>query len=141
MPLHRSLCVVVFKTKGSKDQKFKNLLKPSLPLSFSTQPSSPQLGPSSLPQPTPSLPPFYFFLHPQPRRPLGLSSSARPNSFHRPNSPSPSFTLADGWGCRMDLPGPTTSVGTRTDYSVGPWDYPACTTRHLKAWSTRTTQE
>jgi hypothetical protein len=24
--------------------------------------------------------------------------------------------------CRMDLPGPTTSVGTRTDYSVGPWD-------------------
>jgi hypothetical protein len=26
----------------------------------------------------------------------------------------------------MDLPGPTTSVGTRTDYSVGPWDYPAC---------------
>jgi hypothetical protein len=31
----------------------------------------------------------------------------------------------------MDLPGPTTSVGTRTDYSVGPWDYPACAT--LKA--------
>jgi hypothetical protein len=43
--------------------------------------------------------------------------------------------------CRMDLPGPTTSVGTRTDYSVGSWDYPACATRHLKAWSTRTTQE
>jgi hypothetical protein len=43
--------------------------------------------------------------------------------------------------CRMDLLGPTTSVGTRTDYSVGPWDYPACATRHLKAWSTRTTQE
>jgi hypothetical protein len=43
--------------------------------------------------------------------------------------------------CRMDLPGPTTPVGTRTDYSVGPWDYPACATRHLKAWSTRTTQE
>jgi hypothetical protein len=41
----------------------------------------------------------------------------------------------------MDLPRPTTSVGTRTDYSVGPWDYPACATRHLKAWSTRTTQE
>jgi hypothetical protein len=36
-------------------------------------------------------------------------------------------------GCRMDLPGPTTSVGTRTDYSVGPWDYPACATRHLMA--------
>jgi hypothetical protein len=43
--------------------------------------------------------------------------------------------------CRMDLPGPATSVGTRTDYSVGPWDYPACAARHLKAWSTRTTQE
>jgi hypothetical protein len=35
--------------------------------------------------------------------------------------------------CRMDLPGPTTSMGTRTDYSVGPWDYPACATRHLMA--------
>jgi hypothetical protein len=43
--------------------------------------------------------------------------------------------------CRMDLPGPTTSVGTRTDYSVGPWDYPACATRHLKTWSTRTAEE
>jgi hypothetical protein len=43
--------------------------------------------------------------------------------------------------CRMDLPGPTTSVGTRTDYSVGPWDYPACATWHLMAWSTRTTEE
>jgi hypothetical protein len=41
--------------------------------------------------------------------------------------------------CRMDLPGPTTSVGARTDYSVGPWDYPACATWHLMAWSTRTT--
>jgi hypothetical protein len=44
-------------------------------------------------------------------------------------------------GCRMDLPRPTTSVGTRTDYSVGPWDYPACATRHLMAWSTGTTEE
>jgi hypothetical protein len=35
--------------------------------------------------------------------------------------------------CRMDLPGPTTSVGTKTDYSVGPWDYSACATRHLMA--------
>jgi hypothetical protein len=35
--------------------------------------------------------------------------------------------------CHMDLPGPTTSVGTRTGYSVGPWDYPACATRHLMA--------
>jgi hypothetical protein len=43
--------------------------------------------------------------------------------------------------CRMDLPGPTTSVGTKTDYSVDLWDYPACATRHLMAWSTRTTEE
>jgi hypothetical protein len=35
--------------------------------------------------------------------------------------------------CCMDLPGPTTSVRTRIDYSVGPWDYPACATRHLMA--------
>jgi hypothetical protein len=35
--------------------------------------------------------------------------------------------------CRMDLSGPTTSVGTKTDYSVGPWDYPACATRRLMA--------
>jgi hypothetical protein len=35
--------------------------------------------------------------------------------------------------CRMDLPGPTTSVGTRTNYSVGPWDYLACAARHLMA--------
>jgi hypothetical protein len=41
----------------------------------------------------------------------------------------------------MDHPGPATSVGTRTDYSVGPWDYPACATRHLMAWGTRTTEE
>jgi hypothetical protein len=31
--------------------------------------------------------------------------------------------------------------GYQTDYSVGPWDYPACATRHLMAWSTRTTEE
>jgi hypothetical protein len=43
--------------------------------------------------------------------------------------------------CRMELPGPTTSVGTRTDYSVGPWDYSACATRHLMAWGARTTVE
>jgi hypothetical protein len=35
--------------------------------------------------------------------------------------------------CRMDLPGPTASVGDRTDYSVGPWDYPTCAARHLMA--------
>jgi hypothetical protein len=35
--------------------------------------------------------------------------------------------------CRMDLPGPTTSVGTRTEYSVGPWDYLTCAARYLMA--------
>jgi hypothetical protein len=35
------------------------------------------------------------------------------------------------WSCRMDLHGPTTSVGTRTDYSVGPWDYLTCAARYL----------
>jgi hypothetical protein len=53
-------------------------------------------------------------------------------------TPSIDFAVPN---CRMDLPGPTTSVGTRTDYSVGPWDYPACATRHLMAWSTRATEE
>jgi hypothetical protein len=43
--------------------------------------------------------------------------------------------------CRMDLPRPTTSVGTRIDYSVGPWDYSTCATWHLMAWSARTTVE
>jgi hypothetical protein len=33
----------------------------------------------------------------------------------------------------MDLPGTTTSVGTRTDYSVGPWDYLTCAARYLMA--------
>jgi hypothetical protein len=33
----------------------------------------------------------------------------------------------------MDLPRTTTSVGTRTDYSVGPWDYPTCAARYLMA--------
>jgi hypothetical protein len=52
-----------------------------------------------------------------------------------------SFMDGNAGYCCMDLPGPTTSVGTRTDYSVGPWDNPARATRHLKAWSTRTTEE
>jgi hypothetical protein len=43
--------------------------------------------------------------------------------------------------CRVDIPGPTTPVGTRTDYSVGPWDYSTCATRHLMAWSARTMVE
>jgi hypothetical protein len=33
----------------------------------------------------------------------------------------------------MDLPGPTTSVGTRTGYSVGLWDYLTCAARYLLA--------
>jgi hypothetical protein len=41
----------------------------------------------------------------------------------------------------MDLSVPTTSVGTRTDYSVGPWDYSASATWHLMAWGARTTVE
>jgi hypothetical protein len=45
------------------------------------------------------------------------------------------------WRVSYGPPWPTTLVGTRTDYSVGPWDYPACATRHLMAWSTRTTEE
>jgi hypothetical protein len=49
--------------------------------------------------------------------------------------------LLGGCHCRMDLPGPTASVGTRTDYSVGPWDYSACATRHLMVWGARTAVE
>jgi hypothetical protein len=41
----------------------------------------------------------------------------------------------------MDLPGPTASVSTRTDYSVDLWDYSTCATRHLMAWGARTTVE
>jgi hypothetical protein len=41
----------------------------------------------------------------------------------------------------MDLPGPTASVGTRTDYSVGPWDSSASAARHLMAWGVRSTVE
>jgi hypothetical protein len=41
----------------------------------------------------------------------------------------------------MDLPRPTTSVGIRTDYSVGPRDYPTCATRYLMAWCARTSVE
>jgi hypothetical protein len=37
----------------------------------------------------------------------------------------------------MDLLGPTTSVGSKIDYSVGPWDYSAWAAQHLLVWSTR----
>jgi hypothetical protein len=36
-------------------------------------------------------------------------------------------------GLSYGPPWPTTSVGTRTDYSVGPWDYTTCATRDLMA--------
>jgi hypothetical protein len=45
------------------------------------------------------------------------------------------------WFCRMDIPGPTTPVGTRTNYLVGPWEYSTCATRYLMAWSARTAVE
>jgi hypothetical protein len=41
----------------------------------------------------------------------------------------------------MDIPRPTTLVGTRTDYLVGPLDYSTCATRHLMEWGTRTMVE
>jgi hypothetical protein len=41
----------------------------------------------------------------------------------------------------MDIPGPTTPVGTKTDYSVGPWDYSTCATQHMMVWSARTMVE
>jgi hypothetical protein len=41
----------------------------------------------------------------------------------------------------MDISGLTTLVGTRTDYSVGPWDYSTCDARHLMVWSARTMVE
>jgi hypothetical protein len=63
-------------------------------------------------------------------------------------SPRPSRLLEDilldykvlGGLC-MDIPRPTTQVGTRIDYSVGPWDYSTWDTRNLLAWSTRTAED
>jgi hypothetical protein len=37
-------------------------------------------------------------------------------------------------------PWATIMAGTRTDYSVDPWDYSTCVTRHLLAWSARITE-
>jgi hypothetical protein len=71
----------------------------------------------------------------------GIATAEEPGENLACVQASPEDLIKTGTCCRMDLPGPATSVGTRTDYSVGPWDYPACATRHLKAWSTRTTQE
>jgi hypothetical protein len=62
-------------------------------------------------------------------------------------SPRPSILLEDILldykvlrDYRIDIPGPTTQVGSRTDYSVGPSDYSTCATRHLLAWSVRITE-
>jgi hypothetical protein len=62
---------------------------------------------------------------------------ARLTEFHRQHCQhysklSCSTTKYSG-ACRMDLPEPTTSVGTMTDYSVGPWDYPTCVARYVMA--------
>jgi hypothetical protein len=81
------------------------------------------------------------------RRPVAVppSGSCRPVA-HLPPWTTAGEQIQIQWrrewrGCRMDLPGPTTLVGTKTNYSVGPWDYPACATRHLMACSTRTMEE
>jgi hypothetical protein len=68
------------------------------------------------------------------RRPMGNKRES-PRQSQGPETAKPTQT------CHMDLPGPTASVGTRTDYSVGPWDYSTCATRHLMAWGTRTMVE
>jgi hypothetical protein len=52
-----------------------------------------------------------------------------PDAWHRQSSRQRAYARRSS--CRMDLPGPTTSVGTRTDYSVGPWDYLTCAARYL----------
>jgi hypothetical protein len=67
---------------------------------------------------------------PQRRREASLPPSSCAPPASAPSSPTP---MPKGHRCRMDLPGPTTSVGTRTDYSVGPWDYPTCAAPHLMA--------
>jgi hypothetical protein len=54
-----------------------------------------------------------------------------PHQFYLPTGASAMLWHRAGY--RMDLPGPTTSVGTRIDYSVGPWDYPTCAARYLMA--------
>jgi hypothetical protein len=43
--------------------------------------------------------------------------------------------------CHTNIPRPTTHVGTRTDYSVGPWNYPTWAAQHLLMWSARPTED
>jgi hypothetical protein len=57
------------------------------------------------------------------------------------NRPTPKLLSFSGNTLSYGPPWATTSVGIRTDYSVGPCDYPACATWHLMAWSTRTTEK
>jgi hypothetical protein len=61
------------------------------------------------------------------------SSRSAASSYSRSRSERPCQRRRSQGPCRMDLLEPTTSVGTRTDYSVGPWDYPTCAAWHLMA--------
>jgi hypothetical protein len=103
-----------------------------LPLTFALGPILPPHFPCGLTPPD-LIPSCTWPRPPYPSPPLSLARS-HPRS---PGAP-PSVTRAlmsdpSHCHCRMDLPGPTTSVGTRTDYSVGPWDYPTCVARYLMA--------
>jgi hypothetical protein len=108
------------------------------PSRIGTPPATGACRPSPPPRARPAIPfvppPILGLPHPglPPAAPRHLPGLVRPSP-PRPSNPRPP--------CRMDLPGPTASVGTRTDYSVGPWDYSACATRHLMAWGARTTVE
>jgi hypothetical protein len=75
---------------------------------------------------------------PPPLPPPPYKRCARPPA--PPTPPPRPFLAPQRRRCRMDFPGPNTSVGTGTDYSEGPWDYPTCAPRHLLA-CTRTTEE
>jgi hypothetical protein len=59
---------------------------------------------------------------------------------HQDYSKTSCSTTKYSGACGMDIPRPTTQVGTRTDYSVGPWDYSTCAIGHQLTWSVRTTE-
>jgi hypothetical protein len=78
------------------------------------------------------------------RRGIAQAPARRATGEHKLRLDSPIPILVSIWsGLALSYGPPWAHYlgGSRTDYSVGPWDYPACATRHLKAWSTRTTQE
>jgi hypothetical protein len=106
--------------------------------------------------PLPSPPSLVLCPHRRLDLPSVTGSNSLPSITHR--RPDPALSCPDLWrlermqwsarsstrtgkdpsgACRMDLPGPTTSVGTKIDYSLGPWDYLAWAARHLLTWSTR----